>query len=499
MESYDVCVIGAGPAGYAAAVRALDFGAKVLLVEKKHVGGAGVWDGALSSKTLWELSKDITKLSIADRGYVVKDYELNYRDIVHCVNAAVEERTHHLTHQLKRLQEDVHPGRFRFMQGFARFEDAHRVAIDRPDGSTEYIQAAHVILAMGSRPRYLSNIPIDEKIIVTSDGIHSWEDFPESLVILGAGVIGCEFATVFANFGRTKVHIINKGSQLIPFEDEDIMQVVANNLERAGVVIHRNSALKTMELHNGRVRYTLTYDDGREETHEVDKALISVGRVTNIENMGLEKAGVELDARHQFVVEDSQTNVPHIYAVGDLTADICLVNVGEMEGRHAVERIFGNNRVALSYDNISTIMFLQPEVAGVGLNEKQAQDMGLSYRVACYNYQYIPRAIAMRNDNGFFKLIVTDDPEMRLLGMRAVGAHASSTIEAAAMLIAMKQSIRELAELTHPHPSITEGIQECARMLLGVSIMKPELFKEKNRCSRFVDGKCYDIVQGVAG
>jgi dihydrolipoamide dehydrogenase len=303
---------------------------------------------------------------------------------------------------------------------------------------------------------------------------------------------------VFANFGRTKVHIINKGSQLIPFEDEDIMEVVAQNLERAGVVIHRNSALKSMELHDGRVRYTLTYDDGREETVEVAKALISVGRVTNIENMGLEKAGVQLDSRKQFVVEDCQTNVPHIYAVGDLTADICLVNVGEMEGRHAAERIFGNNRVALCYDNISTIMFLQPEVAGVGLNEKQAQEMGLSYRVACYNYQYIPRAIAMRNNNGFFKLIVTDDEEMRLLGMRAVGAQASSTIEAAAMLIAMKKGIHELAELTHPHPSITEGIQECARMLLGNSIMKPELFKEKNRCSRYVDGKCFDIVQGVA-
>lgn len=498
MKKYDLVVIGAGPAGYAATMRALDYGAKVLLVEKNKIGGAGVWDGALSSKTMWELSKDITRLRISDRGYKVEKYDLCYKDIVKCINEAVQERTDHLSHQLHQLESMMEPDRFCLARAFASLDDAHTVRLRYDDGKEETVHADHIVLAMGSRPRYLSNIPIDEQVIVTSDGIHAWDDFPESMVILGAGVIGCEYATIFANFGRTKVHIINKGEQLIPFEDKDIMDVVAQNLEKRGVVIHRNSGLKEMKVVDGKVQYTLTLQDGSEVVNTVDKALISVGRVTNIENMGLREAGISLDKNGCFAVEDSQTNLPHIFAVGDLTADISLVNVAEMEGRHAVERMFGNQRVALSYDNISTIMFLSPEVAAVGLNEKQAQEQGLDYRVASYNYEYIPRAIAMRNSNGFFKLIVTDDDEMRLLGMRAVGAQASSTIEAAALLIAMKKGIDELANLTHPHPSITEGIQECARMLKGTSIIKPELFGEKIRCSRYIDGRCVDIIQGVA-
>ncbi|MCE3007204.1 MAG: NAD(P)/FAD-dependent oxidoreductase [Bacteroidetes bacterium] len=499
MEKYDLVVIGAGPAGYAATMRALDLDAdaRVLLVERGKIGGAGVWNGALSSKTMWELSKDITKLGIRDRGYRVNDFALSYKDIVHCINEAVEERTGHLVHQLRLLEQQVSK-RFRLVQGFARLQDAHQVHIQLADGTQEVVQAAHIILAMGSRPRYLPGIPIDEKTIVTSDGIHGWDDFPESMVILGAGVVGCEYATIFANFGRTCVHIINKGEQLIPFEDEDIMHVVAQNLEERGVVIHRNSQLQEMKVVDGKVQYTLSLADGTTLTNTVEKALISVGRVTNLEGMGLREIGLDIDARGNFVIEDTQTNLPNIYAIGDLTAEIQLVNVAEMEGRHASERIFGRQRVALSYDNISTIMFLSPEVAGVGINEKQARQMGIPYRIASYSYGYIPRAIAMRNSNGFFKLIVTDDDEMRLLGMRAVGAQASSTIEAAALLIAMKRGIDELANLIHPHPSITEGIQECARMLKGNSIVKPHLFAANIRCSRYVNGQCIDIIPKVA-
>jgi pyruvate/2-oxoglutarate dehydrogenase complex dihydrolipoamide dehydrogenase (E3) component len=436
MEKYDLVVIGAGPAGYAATMRALDLDAdaRVLLVERGKIGGAGVWNGALSSKTMWELSKDITKLGIRDRGYRVNDFALSYKDIVHCINEAVEERTGHLVHQLRLLEQQVSK-RFRLVQGFARLQDAHQVHIQLADGTQEVVQAAH---------------------------------------------------------------IINKGEQLIPFEDEDIMHVVAQNLEERGVVIHRNSQLQEMKVVDGKVQYTLSLADGTTLTNTVEKALISVGRVTNLEGMGLREIGLDIDARGNFVIEDTQTNLPNIYAIGDLTAEIQLVNVAEMEGRHASERIFGRQRVALSYDNISTIMFLSPEVAGVGINEKQARQMGIPYRIASYSYGYIPRAIAMRNSNGFFKLIVTDDDEMRLLGMRAVGAQASSTIEAAALLIAMKRGIDELANLIHPHPSITEGIQECARMLKGNSIVKPHLFAANIRCSRYVNGQCIDIIPKVA-
>ena len=493
MEHFDLCVIGAGPSGYAAAIRALDYGKKVILIEKNKVGGAGIHHGALSSKTLWELARDARKLSFNDRGFSVQNYQVDYKSVIQAMHEAVNTRMDQLVFQINALQDELHSGTFRFVQGFARFVSPHEISINKEDGHSETIYAEHVILATGSRPRKLPHIPIDEKIIVTSDGLDSFDHFPKSIVILGAGVIGCEFATIFANFGQTKVYIIDKADRILPFEDEDVSGVVARNLESSGVTIHHGSSLESMEIENGQVKYVLTYEDGRKEVHYVEKALVSVGRIPNIEGLGLEEVGVKMGPRSNIIDDDTQTTVPHIYAVGDLTADICLVNVGELEGRHAVERIYDNLDKQMSYENVSTIMFLQPEVAGVGMNEMEAQRRGLPYKVACYSYEYINRAIAMRNLTGFFKIIVTDDAEMKVLGMRAVGEHGSSAIQGVSLLIKLGLGIETLSELVHPHPSIVEGVQECVRMLLGKSIMKPRVFTEKLRCSRVANGVCMDI------
>lgn len=363
------------------------------------------------------------------------------------------------------------------------------------NGHNETIRAENIILATGGRPRYLPEIPIDEKIIVTSDGVEDFGDFPESLVILGAGVIGCEFATIFSNFGRTKVYLIDKAERILPFEDEDIARVVAHNLEQNGVTIHHGAALESMEIEKDRVKYVLRYKNGKIQTYYAEKALVSVGRINNIESLGCEKLKININKRGSFEVDDSRTNIQNIYAVGDLTADVSLVNVAELEGRHAIEKIVTNKKQKLTYENLSTIMFLKPEVAGVGLNEQDALAKGLSYRVASYSYDYVGRAIAMRTSGGFFKMLVSDDDEMRILGMRVVGVHASSTIQAIAILMHMNAGIRELVEIPHPHPSMPEGVQECARMLLGTSIIKPSVFgDERLRCHRVVDGICMPLL-----
>jgi dihydrolipoamide dehydrogenase len=186
--------------------------------------------------------------------------------------------------------------------------------------------------------------------------------------------------------------------------------------------------------------------------------------------------------------------VSNIYAVGDITADISLVNVGELEGRYAVERIFGKPERKLVYENISTIMFLNPEVAGVGLNETRAKKEQIDYKVVTLEYSTISRAIAMRNTQGFIKLLVTNDDKMKILGMKVVGHHASSAIQAVAVLISMDKGIEELAECVHPHPSITEGIQECVRMLMGKSLFKPAALVGKIACRTCIGGKYEDIV-----
>lgn len=488
MERYDLVIIGGGPSGYAAAMRAIDFRKRVLLIEKDKIGGAGLYCGALSSKSMWELSNKYAALKEM-KEEVANHLDLSFKDVMKTVEEAVFDRKFQLTCHIKLLQTETQSKLFFHERGTAKLVSRNEVLIITENGDKK-VWGDYIMIATGSRPRKLPNIPIDEKTIVTSDGIESFEEFPKSLVILGAGVIGCEYATIFSNFGKTKVYLIDKADRILPFEDEDLANVVATSFEKNGVTIHRNSSLVSMDVVNGKVEYVLKYKDGSQETMHVDKALLSIGRVPNTENIGLEEVGVEMDERGYVIVDDTQTTVPNIYAVGDITANIALVNVGEREGRHAVVRMFGPHVKPIVYRNISTIMFLNPEVAAVGMNEQDCAAQDIPIRVAKVDYSCIPRAIAMRKTQGFFKIIVTDDDEMRILGMRAVGEHASSAIQAVALLIYMNKGIREIADMIHPHPSIIEGIQECVRMLLGKSIFKSSIFKDKLKCYRCYRGVC---------
>lgn len=493
MTKYDLVVIGAGPSGYAAAMRAIDFKKKVLLIEKNVVGGAGVTNGALSSKTWWEISREARSLNRNLKRFNMPPIpDINFKEVKAEVKRAVEERKSMLIEQMNMLEAANLGGLLECRKGIAKVLNQFEVSITSDEGS-DVVKADHIVLATGSRPRKLPEIPIDEKVILSSDGIEQMDDFPKSIVILGAGVIGCEYATIFSGFGKTKVHLIDKGDRILPFEDQDVVDIIERNMEDNGVHIHRNSRLISMKIVKDQVEYQLEYTDGRKEIFQVEKALVSVGRIPNYENLWDRNLDIKLTSRG---IEDNetQTTVENIYAVGDLTADIALVNVGELEGRYAVEKMFGNPKRKLLYENISTIMFLHPEVAGVGLNEIQARQKNIEFKVVTLDYTCIARAIAKRNTQGFIKLLVTNDADMKILGMRVVGSQASSAIQAVALLISMDKGIEELAECVHPHPSITEGIQECVRMLLGKSLFKPEALIGQLSCRKFCDGVYENIV-----
>ena len=492
MKKFDLCVIGGGPAGYASAMRALDYGKSVVLIEKNKLGGAGIHQGALWSKTWWEVSREARTINLHSEAFNLNSDGFNYDKVRDEVMSAVDERVNLLTDHMDRLNEGLGNELFEYIEGTAKVVGKNEVEIERV-GDILNIQADYIVLATGSAPRKLSHLPIDEKTVFTSEGLNNLTSFPKSIVIVGAGVIGCEFATIFSNFGKTKVHIIDKGDRILPFEDEDVVRVIEKNLEKKGVLIHRNSKLTEMKVKGGEVNYSLEYTDGKTESFQVEKALVSVGRVPQYDNLVAEGVGVEFDARG--IKDDlTQTSVSNIYAVGDITADISLVNVGELEGRYAVERIFGRPEQELTYKNISTIMFLDPEVAGVGMNETQAKQAGLDYKVVSLDYGCIPRATAMRNTEGFIKVIVTNDNKLKILGMRVVGEHASSAIQAVALLISQDRSIIELAELIHPHPSIIEGIQECGRVLMGKPLLKPAVLREVIKCQVYEDGAYRDLV-----
>lgn len=485
MGKFDVCVIGAGPAGYAAAMRAYDFGKKICIVERGKLGGAGVHNGALSSKTLWELSRDYRRVLHQDRGYLAPNVTIDYNAVTESVERACAERVDRMRYQLDALAHprDGNPGCISLVEGSASFIDPQRLVVERPDHCGEQIiRAEHFVIATGSRPRTLPNIEVDGERIMTSDHIMALDSFPKSLVILGAGVVGCEFATIFANFGQTRVYLIDRAERILPFEDEDIAEVCTRNLEAKGVTVHHSAQLQSMTVEGDEVVYTIRTASGRLETVHVERALISVGRVPNTDQLDLDKAGVALSARGHIENNDSRsTTAPHIFGAGDVTFDMTLVNVGEIEGRHAVEHMYGEVKAPLSYENLSTIMFLDPEIAAVGLNEQQARELRLNYRVGVYCYSMVSRAIAMRATSGYVKVLTTDDGDMQLLGMRALGVHASTTIAAISYMVSKQASIRELAEQLQPHPAITEAVQECARMMLGHSIYKSNVFPTQLR------------------
>ena len=488
METFDLIVIGGGPAGYAAAMRGIDFGKKVCLIETDRIGGAGLYNGALTSKTLWELSNRVADMNAFLKSSGRTPIDMPWSDVRKTLDEATFERKFQYSCHIKLLQTETMNKLLHYERGRGSLVSKNEVKISQ-DGIEKIVYGENIILATGSRPRMIPSITVDEKNILTSDGIDHIEDYPKSLVIVGAGVIGCEYATIFSNFGKTKVYIIDRQDRILPFEDEDISKMVSENLESQGVTVHHNANLERLEYKDGQVEYELKYQNGTTEIIQVEKALLSIGRVPNIESLQIENAGVLMSKRGQHIGDDdTRTNIPNIYAVGDVSGRIALVNMGEIEARQAVEKAFTDTQERISYDNVCTIMFLKPEVAAVGLNEQECIEQNIPVKVVKLDYSVIARAIAMRKTQGFFKIIVTNDDEMRVLGMRVVGEHASTAIQGVGLLIKMGAPIEVLSELVHPHPSIVEGIQECARMLLNKSIFKSSVFKDKLACYSLVNG-----------
>ena len=472
---FDLCILGAGPAGYAAAMRAHDLGRKVLLIERDRIGGAGIHAGALSSKTMWHLANDDDKARCTTRGYRAEKLRVSYGAVMAEVERAVVERRELLERQLAHLANpSPGGGQVTLCRGDGRFLSPHCVEVRGGDGTVERFQADHFLLATGSRPRLPKDIPVDGDLVVTSDHIERWDHFPRSLVVIGAGVIGCEYATIFANFGATKIYLIDQQPRILPFEDDDVAEVIAGNFEAMGVTIHQGCKLTSLRLVDGQVEYVVCSDSGVCEPIRVERALVAIGRVPNLEELNLEAAGVLRGPGGALLGDAPGTTAKHIYAAGDTTTDVALANVAELEGRHAVEQMFGLAPRAIRFEAISSIMFLKPEVAVVGLNEQQAKRGGIPYRVGLVRNQLINRNIAMRATAGFVKLLAA--PDGRLLGARVVGPHASSAVQGVALLIDRGGTLDDLDHCIHSHPSVTEGVQEAARLLLGRSVHKPEVF-----------------------
>lgn len=475
----DVCVIGGGPSGVSAALRAFDFGKKACIVEPSRIGGADLWNGALQSKTLWEMAKfaQFSKGITASRFVNIQSNlpEIKFENVSKALCVAANTREAQILHQLKVADIDIIPGR-------GSFTSPNTVHVALENGESDNIEADYFVIATGAEPRPHPTAVADGKVVFTSDDI-MLQPFPKSIVIIGAGVIGCEFASIFANFGKTTVNIIEKSSRILPSEDEDIALFVQGLLEQKGVNFHHHSEMVNSKVHAGRFNYTLKdLRDGTLRENDVENALVSIGRVPSMKVLNLENIGAALSGGR--IVRDKFLRVApfkHIYSCGDVATRVALVNVGELEARACIEHMYTpypEDQLTVNIDNLSTIMFLDQEVAAVGLNEQQCKKMNIGYKMARYGYEYVGRALAMGNTRGFVKLVVTNDKKMQVLGVRAVGPHASSIIELASLAIHNRESAYNLSELRTAYPTITQGFQECLYMLLGSSTMKPNVFPQ---------------------
>jgi dihydrolipoamide dehydrogenase len=476
--AYDLCIIGCGPGGFAAAMRALDLGKHVCIVEGGEIGGAGVMWGALASKTMWELAKDFSVAGMTDRGYRSSGLTIDYQEVMDSVLHAVKEKQYQMLSQIETFSPRRWrgPGSVTLKRGWAAFASPDRLEVRLSDGSTETVRAQYYLVATGSRPRPFPGIPTDQVRVIDSDGVLNLKAFPRRLIIIGAGVIGCEYATIFSNFGRTQVYLVDHADRILPGEDDDVGDFISANLQQNGVEILHSAKLRGIHPYDSHLEVVLDYEDGHSEVLEVDVALVSIGRTPNFDCLGLDKAGVMTDARGYLQVDEDCLVTGNVYAAGDVTHRPALVNLAEMEGRYAVKHMFGQRVWPLNYRNMSTVMFFKPAVAAVGLNEKACQRKAIPYRVAYYSNALLPRAIAMRSTHGFLKIIVSDDEQQKVLGMRAAGPQASNTIMSIAFLMDQDKGIRDALKSVHPHPTMSEGIQDCLRVLLDKSIYKPQAF-----------------------
>jgi dihydrolipoamide dehydrogenase len=480
LSKYDLCVIGCGISGFSAAMRALDLGKHVCIIEKDEIGGAGVRWGALSSKTMWELSKDYSVASKTDRGYRATGLRPDYGDVRDTVMRAVKEKQYQMFSQIETFSPRrwKGPGSLTLKRGCSEFISEKEVKILCEECPEEVVQADHFIIATGSKPKSFPGIEFDHEQILSSDSILNLKEFPKRLIIIGAGIVGCEYATIFSNFNRTKVYLVDHEKTVIPYEDHDVSKFVSSCLEKNGVEIFHSAVLKDIIKRPGHIDVILDFQDGHSQVVEGDAALISIGRSPNLSCLNLDAVGIIPDITGRIDTNENCLAKKNIYAVGDVTHLPALVNIAEMEARHAVLNMFGHPTRPLSYKDMSTIMFFQPAVAAVGMNEKACQKKKIPYKAAYYANSFLPRAIAMRAVKGFVKILITDEKEPKILGMRGAGPQVSSTVMAVALFMHQSKGIREMLHTLFPHPTMSEAIQECVRMLLGESVYKPHAFPE---------------------
>lgn len=455
---FDMAVIGAGPAGYVAAIRAAQLGARTCIVEKSELGGVCTNVGCIPTKALSHSAHMLRQLErAAEYGLNVGGCELNY--------AAVAARRDAIVARLRGGVRALLGGNgVELIQAVARFKDPHTLHVEGQEGERD-VTARNVIIATGSRPVELPEVPFDHEIVMDSADAVLSNELPESVVIVGGGYIGIEFAGIFAAFG-VEVVVIEAMDRILPGMDEDCGREVAKSLKKLGVSMLTGVRLESVNKDKGGVRAKLT---GGDEV-AARRMLVCVGRRADCTGLEVERAGLEPAGEGQLVVnEHMQTAQPHIYAAGDVVGHLMLAHVGSREGIVAATHATGSLTAAMDRRVVPACVFTLPEVATVGLTEDEARRAVTEVSVKRFPLRALGRAHILGETDGFVKMLA-DARTGELLGVHICGPEASSLIGEAALAMQLECTAEELADTIHAHPTLPEALREAAEGLIGLPV-----------------------------
>ena len=455
---YDIIVLGSGPGGYVTAIRASQLGFKVAVVEKESLGGVCLNWGCIPTKALLKSAQVFDYLKHAsDYGLTVSSFDKDFNAVVARSRNVADGMSKGVQFLMKKNKIDV-------IEGYGTLKAGKKVDVKAADGKTTEYSADHIIIATGARSRELPNLPQDGVKVIGYRKAMTLQTQPKSMIIVGSGAIGVEFAHFYNSMG-TDVTIVEFMPNIVPVEDEDISKQMERSMKKAGVKIMTSSSVERIDTSGSGVKAFVKTAKG-EEVLEADMLLSAVGIKTNIENIGLEAVGIATDKDKILVNAYNQTNVPGYYAIGDVTPGQALAHVASAEGINCVEKIAGLHVDPIDYGNIPGCTYATPEIASVGLTEKQAKEKGYELKIGKFPFSASGKAKASGTSDGFVKVIF-DAKYGEWLGCHMIGAGVTDMIAEAVVARKLETTGHEILKSIHPHPTMSEAVMEAVADAYG--------------------------------
>ena len=455
---YDIIVLGSGPGGYVTAIRASQLGFKTAIVEKENLGGICLNWGCIPTKALLKSAQVFDYLKHAsDYGLTVKEFDKDFGAVIQRSRGVAEGMSKGIEFLMKKNKIDV-------INGTGKVKRGKKIDVTDKDGKTTEFSADHIIIATGARSRELPNLPQDGKKVIGYRQAMTLPEQPKSMIVVGSGAIGVEFAHFYNSMG-TDVTVVEFMPNIVPVEDEDISKQFERSLKKSGIKIMTNSSVEKVDTSGAGVKATVKTAKG-EEILEADILLSAVGIKSNIENIGLEETGIATDRDKILVNSYYQTNIPGYYAIGDVVPGQALAHVASAEGILCVEKIAGLHVEALDYGNIPGCTYATPEIASVGLTEKQAKEKGYELKIGKFPFTASGKAKAAGTPDGFVKVIF-DAKYGEWLGCHMIGAGVTDMIAEAVVARKLETTGHEIIKSVHPHPTMSEAIMEAAADAYG--------------------------------